>query len=333
MNVPKDFGKVNGTPIANKDVILDEINNVLEKYKNPSIEYLFVKPFSHIALPFGYGITYNNYGHSAVRYTHPDGRDVVMNIQGKEHGKLMVRYYDAKEYMFGTQSDKIGSQKGIYNRDIVGLRIENVNTEDIQKMHDYFEQLQIDEQHDLKKFNIIFGPIINIVRNFFDLPEYGNCAKWISEGLYRAKITTQPSIWPKSIFVNIFENYESTNVKNRNNMSVVYYKRPEHAILSYGKNAVAFEGVAPLQPIRSFMYGNLMNYANCTVKVPKNEIYAIIERNENPVEPSQFRNIVNDKYFITCSIISTALGIRYGFKNRKNIFKNIYNVNNKLNLF
>ena len=106
MSILDDFGKVGGTHVDNKDTILAEINRALGKSKNPSVEYLFVTPFVHIRLPFGYGFNYNSYGHAVIRYTTADGRDVVMNIQGKEEGKLMVRFYDANEYLYGTDPKK-----------------------------------------------------------------------------------------------------------------------------------------------------------------------------------------------------------------------------------
>lgn len=314
--VPTDFGAVGGTHISNKDTILDDINIALGKPKNPSVEYLFVTPFVHIKLPFGYGISYNTYGHATIRYTTPDGMDVVMNIQGKEKGKIMVRFYDAKEYLYGTDSTKIGSQKGIYNRTIVGLRVENVDPEAIKRMHEYYLRLQTDEQQDLVRFNIIFGPIINMFREMFNLPEYGNCAKWISEGLRRANLVTSVSIWPKSIFINMFENSDKTEAKTQDNVSVVYYQRPEHSQLSYGKKAFSIEEVAPLQPIRSFMYSDLKPFANCIVTVPNNDICAVVTRVYDPIRPSKFRNIVNDPYFIAGSVVTSGFTIRHIYKNK-----------------
>lgn len=97
--------------IINKDTILNDINKSLNKYKNPSIEYLITNPYGLIKLPFGLGsINYNWFGHSVLRYTTPDGDDIVVNVEAKEQGKNFIQKYSASEYIFGIKS----SQKGIY---------------------------------------------------------------------------------------------------------------------------------------------------------------------------------------------------------------------------
>lgn len=137
-SVPKDFGQVDGTPISNKCTILSEIDDVLEK-KSPSVEYILCKPFAYIKLPFGFGFNFNSYGHSAVRYTDSDNNDIVMNIEGKVEGKPMVQFYKASDYFYGTDPNKHGSQKGaMYNRDMVGIRIENVDPNDVKKCMNIF---------------------------------------------------------------------------------------------------------------------------------------------------------------------------------------------------
>lgn len=50
-----------------------------------------------------------------------------MNVEAKEKNKNFIQIYDAKEYLFGTDIKKGGAQRGIYQRDIVKLRIENVS--------------------------------------------------------------------------------------------------------------------------------------------------------------------------------------------------------------
>ncbi len=179
--------------IKNKDTILDELNKSLNKKSNPSVEYLITKPYGLFRLPFGLGsISYNWFGHSALRYTTPEGKDVVVNVEAKEKGKNFIQFYDANEYLFGTTS----AQKGIYQRDIVGLRIENVSQLDIKLMHNYIINLKLNNNNnnnDKVRFNIILGlsepyknfcknfikgPILNLFGNFINnFPEYGNCAR------------------------------------------------------------------------------------------------------------------------------------------------------------
>jgi len=331
----------NTEPISNLSTILDEINDKLEVRKNPSIEYLLVRPFSNFSFlnsgvdyisetgEFGYfydtdfsgqgiknlsidfhgiGINYNTLGHSAVRYTTPDGRDIVVNIQGKEikNGEkvVMVRFYDAKEYLYGKTREKSGAQAGVYNRDIIGIRVEDVDSEKIRLMHNYFLSLIEDEKIGLVKFNIIFGPFFNLFREIFQLAEYGNCAKWISGGLYRAGVSTSISIFPKSILVDMFENYEKTSAKSKDNIHIVYYQKPTHLYPIYGLNYnYLFEEVAPFQYLRSYLYFDLEKYANVIVTIPKQSKTALVTINNDPIVQSKTRNIVNNSGFIMTSTL------------------------------
>ena len=70
------------------------------KGKPPALEYILVMPFAVLRLPFGYGISYNSYGHAAVRYTRPNGQEVVMNIVGKKNDATMVQFSKPEDYFF-----------------------------------------------------------------------------------------------------------------------------------------------------------------------------------------------------------------------------------------
>lgn len=321
-----NFGKLNGTPISNKDTILSEINEKLATDKNPDVEYLLSRPYSVIPLLFGYGINYNFFGHSSVRYN-LNGLDIVANIEGKRNGQVMVVFYDAKEYLYGTNELTNGAQRGVYNRNIAGIRIENVSHNKILTMHNYFLDLQEQEKNGYKKFNLFAGPLINfIIRGiirwcknhslkcnleysiFDDFNyeatqniEYGNCAKWISEGLKRANICTDTKTWPKSILIDIFENYTESDT------NIVLYQQPEHSILEYGfRRFTLFESVAPLQPIRDYIYSNLLSYARCVVTIPTDGIIAIPQINPTTKTPDKIRNIVNNNWAVFVSTIIFA---------------------------
>ena len=86
---------------------------------------------------FGNGIG-SPFGHSAIRYTLPCGEQIVMNITKNRNGKTMVNFIDPTEYIFGIDSfESGGEQGGVYNRTIVGVRIENYPEENIRDL-DYF---------------------------------------------------------------------------------------------------------------------------------------------------------------------------------------------------
>ena len=305
--------------IENKETILDELNKSLGTNSNPSVEYLITKPYGLIRLPFGLGsVNYNWYGHSALRYTTPEGKDIVVNVEAKEKGKNFIQFYDAKEYLFGTKS----AQKGIYQRDIVGLRIENVSPLDIKVMHKYILELESNNNNsnDKVRFNIILGPILNFFGNFMNnFPEYGNCARWTSSMLFRAGLTTNYFVWPKTLFINIFENYYKTNVKELTNMNVVYYERAENVSKPfYGvkDRPVWFEkSVAPFQSLRNYFYGDLKHFAKSTVIVNSEKNMAEIKINseEQIYKPNKLRNVLNSKLFICGSIISSVILYKKGF--------------------
>ena len=333
----KSFGAPDGKPISNKDTILNEINYALVNNgeSNPSVEYLITKPFGLINLPFGLGsFNFNWFGHSALRYTTPDGKDIVVNIEAKEKDKNFIQTYDAKEYLFGTNSKTSGPQRGIYQRDIVGLRVENVDPENIKKMHNYIESIRQSNENKSgeKRFNIVLGPILNMVKNIFpNFPEYGNCARWTSSMLLHAGLTTNYFVWPKTVFINMFENYDKTSVKTKSNMNVIYYEQPKHIKeLSYGviTKPILFENsVAPFQSIRNYFYGDLKHFAKVIVYVPENETQANIKviDDNNISQPNQLRNILNSKYFIIGSVITSIIIYKKGFVYAKKIFISIKN--------
>jgi len=306
--------------IKNKNTILDELNESLGYKSNPSVEYLITKPYGLVKLPFGLGsINYNWFGHSALRYTTPEGKDIVVNVEAKEKGKNFIQIYDANEYLFGTKS----AQKGIYQRDIVGLRIENVSQLDIKLMHNYIMDLKSNNNNsqDKVRFNIILGPVLNLFGNFINnFPEYGNCARWTSSMLFKAGLTTNYFVWPKTLFINMFENYSKTNIKELTNMNVIYYERAENVSKPfYGvkDRPVWFENsVAPFQSVRNYFYGNLKHFSKAIVKIdPKLNIAKIeIKPEEQVSKPNKLRNIFNSKIFICSSVIASIIVYKKGFK-------------------
>ena len=321
--VPSDFGKKDGSPIENFDTILDEIDYALGKEK-PKIEYLFVRSFSKYDLGFGYGICFNIYGHAAVRYTTSDGKDVVVNIEGKQDNKIMVRMYNAKDYLYGTKTGS-DEQDG-YRRNIVGVRVENISQEKVDLMHQYFMKLKKQNEQGNARFNVAVGPILNTIRNFIPIiPEYGNCAKWMSEGLLRAGVVTNKSMWPKSILIDMFENCESTETKNRENLSIVYYEQPKCYQTEGNLQLVSIESVAPLQVPRGFLYGDLRYFSDAVVRIDKNSTRARVILNPFPKPQSKFRNYVNSNLAIGVSVICSGIMIRRGWRRTgKMMWKKIY---------
>ena len=298
--IPHDFGLPNGTSIANKNTILDEIDKSLSSDK-PCIEYILVKPWSNLHLPFGYGLHHlNTYGHSALRYVDPDGNDIVVNIEGEEEATEMVNFYPSKEYLYGVTDH--GIQQAVYNREMVGIRIEDIDKEDVEKLHKFFLNLQKGNIEGTKDYALMGGNLINVVSSitnkFTKMPKYGNCAEWISEGLKEIDIVTAKTMWPKAIFIDILENHDRTKVKHYHNLNIVYYERPKHAKLSYGKDCLTIESVAFLQPIRNYIYFDLKQFSNCIVTIEEDSLHAKPTLSVNVKKPCKYRNLLNHFYLI-----------------------------------
>ena len=190
-----NFGELGGTPISNKDTILNEID--FELGKKPSLEYIITYPIGLINLPFGLGaLTYNSYGHSSLRYIDKYGNDIIANIEAKEKNKPFIQFYKPCEYLYGVDEKTCGAQRGVYNRNIVGIRIYDVPEENIEQMHLYILSL-IEKEHKEIKFNIVIGPILNYLKLYFpNIPEYGNCSKWTSTMLQKAGVLNKTFVWP-----------------------------------------------------------------------------------------------------------------------------------------
>ncbi|KJE91653.1 hypothetical protein CAOG_02761 [Capsaspora owczarzaki ATCC 30864] len=311
--VPGDFGAEGGAEVSNKATLLSDVDGALGRSKPPALEYILVMPFSAVRLGFGYGLSYNSFGHAAVRYTLPDGKQVVMNINGKGGiGVPMVQFCTPEEYFLSTHYSPASEQRGLYNRTMISVRVEHVPEERILAMHKYFQRLEEESRAQRAKFEIVLSPILNFVRWVlpFDLAERGNCAFWTSKGLKEAGVVQHVSMWPKSIWIDMFENStRSAGIGGRDNMNVVAYRRIKHAQLSYGVDADPIEAVAPLQSARAFLYWNLERFANVVVEVPQGSTRATVAVRENPVQPSPWRNLVNNKLIIFSSVALTGVVI------------------------
>lgn len=309
--IPDDFGLFpGGTPISNKTEILKEVDQSFGYNRPPDLEYILVRPFSRINLPLiGYGISYNTFGHSAVRYTHPEtGQQIIVNIEGKKEHKNMVQFRDPNEYLYGTDSKYTGDQLALYNRNMITVRVHHVPPEKILAMHHYFLDLQEDFNKGNKLFYLIplqYRDILSKVYPY-EMIRYGNCAKWISEGLKKAGVITHKSYWPKAIWINMFESYQQTEIGTLNNMSVVSYRMIKHAHQQYANGSPSITQVAPLQTFRTLSYFNLEKFAHRIVEVPEGSTRAKIEIVENPKKPSEWRNILNHGIMIGLSGILTG---------------------------
>lgn len=320
----REFGRVSvkpelmGVPIGNKETILAQTDAALGYSHPPAVEFILVRPLTQVKVPFTrIGLSSNTFGHAAVRYN-LDGKDILMNIEGLRDN--IVQFRSPTEYFFGTDANLTGDQMGIYNRSMVCVRLYNVDEAKIRKLHEFYVDLQkrCDEGH--AKFFIIPMPLreLWLAIRPHSLIQYGNCARWTSEGLKRAGIVSKLTHWPKSTFISMFENNADAKV--------VAFKRVEHAWHDKEIDAEPIEFVSPLQTLRSIAYFNSEKFANITVEVPPNGTDARIVRNEDASRPSQWRNLLNSRALVLMSSLLTGaflgrhLGLfaaaRYLFRSR-----------------
>lgn len=145
--------------------------------------------------------------------------------------------------------------------------------------------------------------------------------------LKSAGLTTGIYVWPKTLFINMFENFDKTNIKSQSNMHVIYYEQPKNISKPfYGvtDRPIWFENsVAPFQSIRNYFYGDLKHFANIIVKVNNQTNYAEPIKNPDDLisKPNKIRNILNSKYFICTSVITSIIVYKKGFNYIKKIIK------------
>jgi hypothetical protein len=317
----ENFATRNSDNIPNIETIFDEIDKSLDKSKPPAVEYIIARPYAVFNF-FGIGLNLNWCGHSVVRYTMPNGESKIFNISGRNSDKL-VTFSNPEEYIFTRKSD----QGGIFNRDFIGIRIEDVPDDRIIAMDARFREIEEKSKTFDAKFDLIFSPILNTIRYVFPvLAERGNCAKWSSVGLKYAGVITKHSVWPKSIFIDILENYENTITKSYQNISIVSYKKMEHSEKDYGLNLNnPIEIVSPLQTFRNLFYWNLDAYAHVIVEVvyPNNHARVTIRHPNIVKKPSKIRNLIinNPIAIISTTILSLFLIKKYPLKIIRNNLK------------
>ncbi len=279
------FGCRDGTAIANKDRLLDDIWRTLGS-----------KP----KLIYGLAELGSDYGHAfcAFEAPHPTtGKPTFMvpNIVGVP-GEKMVQWIELTEYLFGVSEFKgANRQRGVYNRPFTLVTIDDPKI-DVQAVKHYFDDLAARNQAGTAKFSLVFPRILNVVTaplRWLGLSktEYGNCARWnyeamkagniFSKEITLANFFTHNTMWPKRTAVRLLDGLAKVKAG-----AVVYLPRPEHAKVtargkSEGRTYVnVFTRIADflgLVTARGRHYASLENLANVVVRVPDQTIEAQLE--------------------------------------------------------
>eukprot|EP01113_Clastostelium_recurvatum_P045622 TRINITY_DN7859_c0_g1_i2.p1 TRINITY_DN7859_c0_g1~~TRINITY_DN7859_c0_g1_i2.p1 ORF type:complete len:393 (-),score=51.15 TRINITY_DN7859_c0_g1_i2:72-1250(-) len=332
------LGAPGGKEIDNKRTILSSIDAALGVKKPPAVEFIFVEPWLALGVFKSFGLSINPFGHAAIRYTMPSGEQKVMNIVGVG-GSEMVYFMPPEEYFYGTGNVEGSEQRGMYNRNMVSVRIENWPDDKIEDMDYYFRRLQRRYREKRTRYHMspLVGFLVNFAREYAPLPlhlaERGNCAWWTSKGLAEADLTDWPRAWPKAIWVDLFESLgplpapsplptadtplhdPSTSSPSpsqpihNDNVHVVSYRRIPHAFLSYGKPGWTFSGVTPGYLLHNLAYRNLESFANVIVEVPQGSSTAVVVPQADPKRPSFWRH---NRFYImagTLAVVSVAASL------------------------
>eukprot|EP00761_Pharyngomonas_kirbyi_P008812 gb/GECH01008824.1/.p1 GENE.gb/GECH01008824.1/~~gb/GECH01008824.1/.p1 ORF type:complete len:347 (+),score=51.06 gb/GECH01008824.1/:1-1041(+) len=279
----------------NKNTILKQLDQLLNSQGiPPDVELIFVEPYTTWnVLWSGLGLSRNPYGHVALRYRSPStfNEHKILNIRGVSSGTI-AHFIQPEEYFFGTNNfDSGAEQGGVYNRQMFSVRLEKVQDWQLEELDHYAKKLVRRSSMKDAKYSLLFAPLYNILSAVSPLrmAERGNCARWTSNALVEAELLRSPTLWPKNIFIDLFETHGRRDPEN---IHVVRYDLVTHAQHAYGNAKVRsfFSGVAPLHPLRTLQYLRLENFAHAAVYVPEGSMEAFAERRKPSKGPSFLRH-------------------------------------------
>jgi Vacuolar protein sorting-associated protein 62 len=266
------FGRENGEELINKQTILDDIDRALGATGPPALELVFTEPY---ALTSMMNLTTNPYGHIGVRYTHPrTGKSVVMNVVGFAKNTPMINFVDAADFYFGTcEWAGANEQGGVYNRTFHSIRIERLPALAIERLHEAYVALHKRWKGGEACYSLIMSPI----RNWLAGEESaGNCAFWVSLGMLQAGLVHETSVWPKRLFINVFELWaRAEQMQLVSNVHIVAYHRIDGAH-SYGAGYDATSWVRPGSWRATRLYKSLSSLADVSVRVPPGSRRAVV---------------------------------------------------------
>lgn len=193
------------------------------------IEYIFTKPawrlktnvfkarHSHSAQ--------NPYGHSAVRYKN-DNIDTVMNISGIRKDP-MVNFIDPETYFFMNSLGVGNQQGGIYNRSFVTIRIPIQEPQKIDRLHNFYLNLDKDNRENKVGFTLA----AHIIKNWFGKSNTGNCSYWTGLGLTHINIMNKTSSFPLVPFFRLLISTKPEEIDVIAYRSLKYKSEPKGAYL------------------------------------------------------------------------------------------------------
>lgn len=224
-------------------------------------------------------------GHACVRYTllHENGNIEqriadLRAVRDKDAVNLVQMYESPGDYFFGfPKGDRMLG--GVFSRSFCTIRIDRdkkgrgLNPHKIWAMHYYFKSLSSAHAGNQSGSGALGYDFFGILTTFayFWFPNVrvnrrDNCAQYISEGLFLAGVLSRPQLFPKAVWVDMFEHF----VLGRQACAhVTYYKQITQEINPRAK-LLMHSIVTPIQLFKNYYYRKLEPFADIVVEVDQN---------------------------------------------------------------
>ena len=182
----------------------------------------------------------------------------------------LINFFDADQYLFSDEKMPGNGQCGVFNRSFLSIRIENVDPEQIQRLHQHFVTLQQQSLNGEIKYGMMLYFMTNPFRRLFGLSKKGNCSYWTGLGLAEIGLVKSTSSWPLLLWFKLLFNQME---HNPDNINIVAYPSINH------KNEPAGSLMAPYIGLtRGYSeYWDLNRFANIKVKIDPDNSYRIKE--------------------------------------------------------
>jgi len=185
----------------------------------PRLEYIF----THSPTTAGGRRSSMTFGHAAVRYRYqPDDGgpeiDRVVSIGNPNNaGDFVEIFENPADYFFGYLNGRFG----FFSTAVSTIRFSetSVSDEGIKAMHLYFEALAAANhvrmsapRHQGRKVVELntLGLLWSYLHQMIPMGRFqkgANCAQWVSEGLYLTGLLRKPHVFPKEIWIDLFEHH------------------------------------------------------------------------------------------------------------------------------
>jgi len=248
-----------------------------------------------------------SFGHSCVRYVLPrdcGGPEVLVDLRAvrdvpqggldRQHSeRLITWFHDPADYFFRGEK-----RPRVFSRSYCSVRVGPVDKDKVLAMHYYFKSVDCAHAGNSGEPDSIVGyDFLGIVKAvyYFWRPDLrsqrrANCAQYISEGLFLAGLIARPQLFPKAIWVTMFEQalLVPRSAHKRKNMFITYYRqKPPGGAASCCKRTrmLINSVVTPISFYRNCYYRKLERFADAVVTLGEDSV-ARCHSPDSPARPN-----------------------------------------------